>query len=70
MIETDIFIESNFNELINKKIKENMNFVQNEIEKNYISVLNKYFKEQLITSYTNIINLKTNEMIITIRNET
>ena len=47
-----------------------MNFVENEIEKDYISVLDKYFKEQLITSYTNIITLKTNEMIITIRNET
>ena len=47
-----------------------MNFVENEIEKDYISVLDKYFKEQLITSFTNIITLKTNEMIITIRNET
>ncbi len=68
MIETDIFIESNSNELINKKIKENMNLIQNEIEKDYISVMNKYFKEQLIPSYTNIMNTKTNEMIETIKN--
>ena len=69
MIETDIFIESNFNELINKKIEENMNLVQGNIEKDYISILNQYFKEQLITPYSNITNLKTNEMIETIRNE-
>ena len=46
-----------------------MNLLKDKIEKDYISILNKYFKEQLIVSYTNIKNLKTNEMIKTIRNE-
>ena len=69
MIESDTSIETNFNELINRKIKENINLVQEGIEKDYISVLNKYFKEQLITSYTNVMNVKTNEMIRIIKNE-
>ena len=69
MIESDTSIESNFNEIINEKIKQNMNLVQEGIENDYISTLNKYFKEQLITSYSNVMNSKTNEMIKVIKNQ-
>ncbi len=69
MIESDTSIESNFNEIINEKIKQNMNLVQEGIENDYISTLNKYFKEQLITSYSNVMNSKTNEMIRVIKNQ-
>ena len=68
MIESDTSIESNFNEIINEKIKQNMNLVQEGIENDYISTLNKYIKEQLITSYSNVMNSKTNEMIRVIKN--
>ena len=69
MIESDTSIESNFNEIINEKIKQNMNLVQEGIENDYISTLNKYFKEQLNTSYSNVMNSKTNEMIRVIKNQ-
>ena len=69
MIETDASIESNFNELIIDKIKQNINLVQDEIEKDYTLLLNQYFKNQLIKSYTDVMNSKTNEMIRTIKNE-
>ena len=69
MIESDTSIESNFNEIINEKIKQNMNLVQEGIENDYISTLNKYIKEQLITSYSNVMNSKTNEMIRVIKNQ-
>ena len=69
MIESDTSIESNFNEIINEKIKQNMNLVQEGIENDYLSTLNKYFKEQLITSYSNVMNSKTNEMIRVIKNQ-
>ena len=66
MIET--YSESNFNELISQKVKENMNLIQDEIEKDYTSILNKYFKEEFIISYTNIMKIKTDEMIQVIEN--
>ena len=69
MINSDTSIELNFNELIYQKIQANINLIQKGIEEDYISVLNKYFKEQLITSYTNVMNFKTNDMIRTIKNQ-
>ena len=69
MLETDTSIQLNFNELIYGKIEENIISVQNDIERDYISLLNKYFKEQLISSYTEVMNSKTNEMVEIIKND-
>ena len=69
MIETDLSIELNFNELIYRKVKENINLVQDELEKDYILTLNNYFKNQLIESYTNVMNTKANELLRILKNE-
>lgn len=49
--------------------KKNIILIQNEIEKDYESVLNKYLKEELITSYTYEMNEQTNDMIKVIKND-
>ena len=66
---TDLSTELSFNDIIHDKIKSNFNNVQNEIETDFINLLNKYFKTQLIESYSKVINAKTLQMINTVINE-
>ena len=66
---TDLSIELSFNEIINNKIKTNFNSVQLEIETDYLNLLNKYFKKQLIESYSKVMNAKTAQMINIIKDE-
>ena len=66
---TDLSIELSFSEKINQKIKTKFNSVQLEIETDYLNLLNKYFKKQLIESYSKVMNAKTAQMINTIKNE-
>ena len=58
-----------FNEDIKKKIDENLNKIINEIESDYILLLDKYLKEQLISSYTKVLDEKTEEMIKRVRTQ-
>ena len=58
-----------FNADIKKKIDENLNRVINEIESDYILLLDKYLKEELISSYTKVLNEKTEEMIKKVRTQ-
>ena len=66
---TDLSIELSFNDNILNKIKSNFNKVQNEIETDYLNLLNKYFKTNLIKSYSKVLNSKTLQMINTVINE-
>ena len=65
----DLSIELSFNDIINDKIKTNFNSVQIKIETDYQNLMNKYFKEQLIESYSRVMNMKTFQMIQTIKDE-
>jgi len=68
-IKNDTSISIAFNEDIRIKIDSNLNKVINEIETDYIYLLDKYLKEKLISSYTNILNEKTEEMIRNVRSQ-
>ena len=66
---SDLSIELSFNDNIRNKIKDIFNKVQNEIETDYINLLNKYFKTQLSESYSKVMNTKTLQMINTVIDE-
>ena len=68
-IKNDTSIELAFNKDIRAKIDENLNKIITEIEYDYIELLNKYLKEKLISSYTNVLNQKTEEMIKTVHTQ-
>ena len=65
----DLSIELSFNNIINKKIETNFNNAQIKLETDYKNLLNKYFKEKLIESYSSVMNMKTAQMIQTIKDE-
>ena len=62
----DISIKSNFNENIQKSIKNNLKDIYSVLEKDYSSLLNEQFKTKLINSYSNIMNELTDDMIQTV----
>ena len=65
----DTSIELSFNPEIKKKINENLNSVISDIELDFINLLNIYLKEKLVSSYTNVLNSKTEEMLRNIRSQ-
>jgi len=65
----DTSIELSFNAEIKKKIDENLNSVISDIELDFIELLNIYLKEKLVSSYTNVLNSKTEEMLRNIRSQ-
>ena len=46
-----------------------INLIIPDIENKYNRLLNKYMKERLIDSYIKVLNEKSNEMIITIKEQ-
>ena len=59
----DIFIEHNFSEIIREEIIKNLYELEDNFNENYINMLNNYFKENLISSYTKVMNNKIKEMV-------
>ncbi len=68
-IKNDVSINSAFNKAIKKKIDDNINLIIPDIENKYNRLLNKYMKERLIDSNIKVLNEKSNEMIITIKEQ-
>ena len=68
-IKNDVSINSAFNKAIKTKIDDNINLIIPDIEYEYNRLLNKYMKERLIDSYIKVLNEKSNEMIITIKEQ-
>ena len=68
-IKNDVSINSAFNKAIKTKIDDNINLIIPDIENKYNRLLNKYMKERLIDSYIKVLNEKSNEMIITIKEQ-
>ena len=71
MEENNTYLDSNFNfnDDIKKKIVDNLGKATIEIQNDFESLLNKLFKEKLIASYTDIMNLKTKEMIDVVKTQ-
>ena len=63
---TDFF---EFDDEINKKIKENFNFVIFEIENDLNIFLNEFFNKKIIEPYLKILNENSNEIFIIINNQ-
>ena len=57
-----------FNSRILKSISSNLEEISPELEQKYEILLNEKFKNKLISSYTKVMNAKTNDMIQTINN--
>ena len=68
-IKNDASINSFFNEAIQKKIAYNIDFIIPEMDNEYNRLLNKYMKERLIDSYKKVLDEKSNEMIITVKEQ-
>ena len=68
-IKNDVSIKSAFNKAIKTKIDDNINLIIPDIENKSNRLLNKYMKERLIDSYIKVLNEKSNEMIITIKEQ-
>ena len=62
-IKSDVSIQLSFNNIIHQIIITNLDYCLIEMKKNYITLLNKYFKEQFIKSYISSINYHTDNMI-------
>ena len=65
----DVSIESAFDNVIQNKIDENLNIVISDIREKYNLILNKYLKDKIIDKYTKVFNDKTNEIIITVKDQ-
>ena len=62
-LQEDVSIERSFSSDILKKINDNLIQMQPEMEKKYQNMLEQYLKENLINSYSKVMNDKTREMI-------
>ena len=69
LIKNCSLINESFNEEINEIINENLNFVIFEIENDFNVFLQDFFKKKLIESFSKILNEKSNEMFIIIKNQ-
>ena len=63
----DTSISLAFNENIKQIIKKNIFLIMPEIEDNFNKLLNKYLKERMLDSYSKILNLKSEEIFVNVR---
>lgn len=62
----DVSIQNSFDKNVLDKINDNLLDLQPTLESNYETMVESFFKEKLISSYSNFMNKKTNEMIKTV----
>ena len=65
-IKSDVSIEQSFSTTIIYEIMKNLNELEDNFNENYTNLMNNYFKDQLISSYTKVMNQKTEEMILSV----
>ena len=67
----DTKIEKSFSGIIREEIMKNLYELEDNFNEDYFKLMNNYFKDNLISSYTNIMELKTSEIIskVTIEKE-
>ena len=62
----DVSIEQSFSDSIKEYIINNLYEIGDTFKDNYINYMNKYFKDKLISSYTEVMNKKTAEMVLSV----
>ena len=65
-LKEDTSIQLSFSKKIMNFISNNLEDITSDLEKDYISLLNKQFKDKLINSYTKVMNDQTRDMIQTV----
>ena len=60
----DVSIEQNFTPIILGEIKNELYELEDNFNDNYFNFMNKFFKDKLISSYTEVMNEKTREMAL------
>ena len=59
----DVHIKISFDQTVLDLIEDNLAEMQPDLGKNYLNIVESFFKEKLLNSYTNYMNKKTDEMI-------
>jgi len=62
----DVSIEQSFTPLIMEEIKNRLLELSNNFNNNYLNYMNKFFKDKLISSYAEVMNAKTKEMVLSV----
>ena len=62
----DVSIKKNFNRNIYDEITEIIFSLENDFNKSYLDLMNKYLKDKLISSYTKVMNEKTADMVLSV----
>jgi len=61
-------IEQSFNDIIREKIIKNLYELEDNFNDNYLKLMNNYFKDKLISSYSNIMEQKASEIVYKVNN--
>jgi hypothetical protein len=59
----DVSIEKNFTGIVHQEILDNLIDLRDNFNNDYLNLMNKFFKDKLITSYTKTLNKETKEMV-------
>ena len=64
--QNDVSIEKNFTGIVRQEILDNLIELRDDFNKAYLNLMNEFFKDKLITSYTKTMNKETKEMVATV----
>ena len=62
----DVSIEKNFSAIVRQEILENLIDLRDNFNNDFVRLMEQYFKDKLITSYTKTMNKQTKDMVNTI----
>ena len=62
-LQEDVHIKNSFDKTVLDCIDDNLSEMQPDLGKNYLKMVESFFKEKLLNSYTNYMNKKTDEMV-------
>ena len=65
-IKNDVSIENSFSDIIKGEIMKNLYDLGESFNDNYTNLMNNYFKDKLISSYTKVMNQETEEMVLSV----
>ena len=65
-IKNDVSIEHSFSDIIREIIMKNLYELGENFNDKYTNLMNNYFKDKLISSYTKVMNQETEEMVLSV----
>jgi len=68
-LQEDVHIKTSFVQTVIDLIDDNLAEMQPDLSKNYLKLVESFFKDKLLNSYTSYMNKKTDEMIKFVNNE-